>query len=35
VFTSLFSRMRPWLSEPGNLFAASLYDIAGEARIGA
>jgi len=35
VFTSLFSRMRPWLSEPGNLFAASLYDTAGEARIGA
>lgn len=35
VFTSLFSRMRPWLSEPGNRFAASLFDIGSEARIGA
>ncbi|MEN3975662.1 DUF6817 domain-containing protein [Emcibacter sp. SYSU 3D8] len=26
-FTSLFSRMRPWLSEPGNRFARSLFDI--------
>ena len=26
VFTSLFSRMRPYLSAPGNPFAASLFD---------
>lgn len=26
AFTSLFRRMRPWLSEPGNRFAASLFD---------
>lgn len=31
VFTSLFRRMRPYLTEKGNRFAASLYDTAGAA----
>ncbi len=29
TFTSLFRRMRPWLSDRGNRFAATLYDTGG------